>query len=245
MNRELVFELMRKDLQDIRQNGYVFYTLLFLPILLSVMGIIITVSTTLTIGPGNVSGTSVNLSTIFSSLFVMIPAIITTLIGSTSVILEKNNRSLEPLLATPITDTELFAGKALAPLIPGVLIGFLTYAIFIVATDALTYGHLGYLLFPTVLTLVQIFYITPVVAMLGTFASLMVSSKTKDVRAAQQVSSLVVLPILILVYLPLFAAGSDFIVNIALGTVLLVVSIVLFSLCVKIFNRENILVNWG
>lgn len=242
MNRTLVFELMNKDLQEIRKNGYVLYSMMFLPLILTIIGIAATVGYTFTIGPNGPSGD--NISTIFSSMFVLVPAIITTLIGSTSVIIEKNNRSLEPLLATPITDTELFAGKALAPLVPGVLISLFTYGIYIAATDALTFGKLGYLLYPTPLNIVQMFFLIPVIGMLGTFASLIVSSKTRDIRAAQQLSSLVVLPVLILVYVPLFAAGVDLIINLALGVLLLIVALVLFAICVKAFNRENILVNW-
>lgn len=245
MNRSLVFELMKKDLQDIRQNGYVLYSLLFVPIILAVIGILGTVGTILALGPNAANTTGVDTSTIFSSMFVLIPAIMTTLIGSTSVVLEKNNRSLEPLLATPITDTEFFAGKALAPLIPGVLISYLSYAIFIVATDALTFGKLGYFMFPTILTYIQMFFLVPVVGMLGTFASLIVSSRTKDIRAAQQLSSLVVLPVLILVYIPLFAAGADILINMVLGAVLLGVAIALFTVCVKAFRRENVLVSWN
>lgn len=245
MNRTLVFELMKKDLQDIRQNGYVLYSMLFLPVVLAIIGILGTVGITVTGAGAQASGAGIDITTIFSSLFVLIPAIISTLVASTSVVLEKNNRSLEPLLATPITDTEFFAGKALAPFIPGVLIAYLSYGIYIAAVDALTYGHLGYFLFPNQLTLIQLFFLIPVVGFLGTFASLLVSSKSKDVRTAQNVSSLVVLPVLLLVYAPLFAAGQDIMINMVLGVVVLIAGIFLYFLCVKVFRRENILVSWG
>lgn len=245
MNRDLVIELMKKDLQDIRQNRYVIYSLLFLPILLAAMGIIGTVTITLTGAAGQASQAGVDITTIFSSLFVLIPAIISTLVASTSVVLEKNNRSLEPLLATPITDSEFFAGKALAPFIPGVLIAWLAYGIYIGATDALTYGYLGYFMFPTMLSIIQLFFLIPVVGFLGTFAALLVSSKTKDVRSAQNLSGLVVLPVMLLVYAPLFAAGHDILINMVLGIGVLAAGIALYFVSVKVFNRESILVSWG
>lgn len=243
MNWNLVRELMRKDLQEIRHNGYVLYSMLFLPVIMCVIGIVGTVATVLAGGPAGTG--AVNVSLIFSSIFILVPAIMTTLVGSTSVVIEKNNRSLEPLLATPITDSEFFAGKALAPLIPGVLVALLADVVYIVATDALTYGTLGYLMFPTFLTYIQLFFLIPVVGVLGTFAALIVSSKVKDIRSAQNISSLVVLPVLLLVYVPLFAAGQDIIINLIVGLVLTLVSVVLYTISVRTFKRENILVAWG
>lgn len=245
MNFRLVRELMIKDLQDIRQNRYVIYSLVFLPVILAVVGTLGTVSTINALGPTGTAPSGIDPTLIFASMFVLIPAIITTLVGSTSVTLEKNNRSLEPLLATPISDTEFFAGKALAPLIPGVLITYLSYAIFISAVDILTYNTVGHFLYPTFLTLIQMFFLVPIVGLLGTFASLLVSSRSKDIRSAQQVSSLVVLPVLILVYLPLFAAGKDLVINVALGFALLAAAIGLFVLSVKAFRRETVLTTWN
>ena len=243
MNFSLVRELMMKDLQDIRKNGYVFYSMLFLPILLVGIGVLNTISFVASTGAN--SSVPDILTLVYSSMFVMIPAIVTTLIGSTSVILEKNNHSLEPLLATPISDTELFTGKALAPFIPGLLISWLAFGLYIGIVDAVTYGKLGYLMFPSHLTYIQIFLLTPAIGLLGTFASLLVSSRMKDVRAAQQVSSLVVLPVLILIFIPLFGAGSDILVSLILGLVLLGVAIALFFFTVKVFQRESILISWA
>lgn len=245
MNMGLVREMMRKDLQDIRQNGYVIYSVIFAPVVLAIIGVLGTVATVGTLGAPGTQTSGLDPTSTFGAMFVLIPAIITTLIGSTSVTLEKNNRSLEPLLATPITDTEFFAGKALAPFIVGLSVSYLAYAIYIGAVDAMTYGSLGYFLFPTSLTLIQMFFLVPVVGLLGTFASLLVSSRVKDVRSAQQLSTLVVLPVLILVYLPLFAAGAALLVNLALGVALLAGAIGVFTLSVKAFRRENVLTSWN
>lgn len=243
MNLKLVRELMRKDIQDILKNRYVFFSIFLVPLLLAAIGILGTVSIVSTLGSGN-NSSAATLASVFSSMFVLIPAILTTLVGSTSVIVEKNNHSLEPLLATPITESEFLAGKAFAPFVIGVLITWVAYTAFITITDLLTYNIIGHLLFPTDIMYVAIFFLTPVIAMLGTFAALFVSSKMKDIRAAQQVSSLVVLPILALVYLPLYAASSDLLITLILGAVLLLADIALFIVSVKAFKRESILILW-
>jgi ABC-2 type transport system permease protein len=53
--------------------------------------------------------------------FLILPAVIPLAIAAYSIIGEKEQGSLEPLLATPISDLELFLGKALASVIPGLV----------------------------------------------------------------------------------------------------------------------------
>ena len=240
MNNRLVRELMRKDLQEMLKNRYVLFSMLVLPVILLLTAIPSTV-TLITIGSGGASSITNNM---FTGIFVLIPAIITTTIGSTSIVLEKSNRSLEPLLGTPITDTELFAGKSLAPFLPAMGITLVTYAVYISVTDALTYHTLGHLMFPTYLTLIEMFFISPVTGFLGTFSSLFVSSKVKDVRSAQQVSGLAVLPVLLIMFIPMVAAGNDLLIISVFGVALLAAVALLALFTIRIFRRESILVDW-
>lgn len=247
MNFQLVKELMIKDLQETRKNGYVFLSILFLPILLSVMGVIFSAVIVLTLDAGSAQelpGGMSYLPNLFSGILVMIPGIITTLIGSTSIVMEKNNRSLEPLLGTPITDSELFLGKSLAPFLPAMGATYLSYAVFIGGNIAITYPTLGYFLVPNAVTYVDMLFLSPIVGLLGTFASLFISSKVKDVRAAQQVSSMVVLPVLLIVMVPTFTASQNILILLLFGAVLAVAVISLSFLSVKIFHREAILISW-
>lgn len=247
MDYKLVKELMLKDLQETRKNGFVFYTILIMPLIFSIMGVIVVATTTLT---GSISSTQglpseiAILPNLFSGIIVMIPGVITSLIGSTSIVIEKNNHSLEPLLGTPITDSELFLGKSLAPFIPAMGATYLSYAIYIGGSAAVTLPHLGYLVIPNTVTYIEIFFLSPVVGFLGTFAALLVSSKVRDVRAAQQVSGFVVLPVMVLIFVPLISSSYNVLILLLFGAVLLVAVIALYFLTVKAFNRESILVNW-
>lgn len=239
MNNKLVKELMRKDLQEMMKNRYVLYSTLVMPAILLIIAIPSTVLT-----QSVAAGTPINISGIFSGMFIIIPAVIATFIGSTSIVIEKNNRSLEPLLGTPITDTELFVGKAMAPFLPAIVVALITYGIFIGVVDALTYNAVGHLLEPTYITLVDMLFISPITGLLGTFASMFVSSKMKDVRAAQQVSGLVILPAMLIIYLPLLIRSNDLLIIVIFGFALLAAAVLLAILTIKVFGRENILVNW-
>lgn len=67
----------------------------------------------------------------FMLMFMMMPLMIPTTIAAYSIVGEKTTRSLEPLLATPITTIELLAGKGLAAVIPGALISYAAFGVFI------------------------------------------------------------------------------------------------------------------
>src|SRR6185503_9547594 len=67
----------------------------------------------------------------FSSIFLLMPLLLPSIIAAYSIVGEKTNRTLEPLLATPIKTWELLAGKILAALLPAMLLTWLAGTIFI------------------------------------------------------------------------------------------------------------------
>ncbi len=75
----------------------------------------------------------------FLVFFLLMPAYIPLSIATFSIIGEKQARTLEPVLATPIRTGELLAGKAIAALVPGVVAGWVTYVVFVVLASVV-YG---------------------------------------------------------------------------------------------------------
>ncbi len=241
MNWTSVRQVFIKDLQELSKNRYVFYSMLFLPVLLIAISIINIYSAVNSDSPPSTVATLV---TVFSTIIIFIPAIVSVLIGATSVVIEKNNRSLEPLLATPITDTELLLGKALTPFVPALGLGFLAYAIIIPVADYLTYPVFDAYLLPTQMMLYQIFVLTPLVALFGTFVALFISTKIKDVRGAQQVSMLTVMPLFVILIIGSIDLASTFGLLVVVTLVLIFAVIGFAMLTIKQFNRESILISW-
>jgi len=242
MNWSIVEQVFLKDLQELSKNRYVFYSMLLLPVLL-VSITIINIYSAVSSPPVSLVEISFLIST-FSEIIILIPAIVSVLIGSTSVVIEKNNKSLEPLLATPITDTELLIGKALAPFIPAIILGFVAYGAVISSVDFLTYPVFGTYLLPTTMMLYQMFVMAPLVGLFGTFVALFISTKIKDVRAAQQVSTLAIMPLFFVLVLGslTLASTSDLLLVL---TVILVGAVIGFArLTIRQFNRESILISW-
>jgi ABC-2 type transport system permease protein len=241
MNWTSVWQVFIKDMQELSKNRYVFYSMLFLPVLLVAISIFNIYSAVTSDSPAS---TVALLVTTFSTIIIFIPAIISVLIGATSVVIEKNNRSLEPLLATPITDAELLVGKALTPFVPAVILGLLAYGVIIPAVDYLTYPIFGAYVLPTHMMLYQMFVLTPLVGLFGTFVALFISTKIKDVRGAQQVSMLTVMPLFVILIIGSLSLASTFDLLIVVTLVLILAVVGFAMLTIKQFNRESILISW-
>ena len=177
-------------------------------------------------------------------LLLVIPEMSTMAIATYSVIGEKRARSLEPLLATPITTAELLTAKSLVAGIPGIVI---TWTVF-----GLAAAVLAMTLPPAVLntvfdagTLLLVFVIAPLVALLGLSLGVIASARTSDARTAQQIGVVVILPLIVLLVLQLEGLLLLTPALILAGAaVLLVVDLLILALGVRIFRRETILTRW-
>ena len=155
------------------------------------------------------------------------------------------NRSLKPLLATPTTDLELLVGKGAAVFIPTMIGTYAAFLIDIIIIDLVTYPILGFLLVPNLLWILAMFLLSPGFCILSIEANVLVSSRMSDIRAAQQVGGLVVMP-LILVY---FGSLTNFFplntLNMLILSAVILGSVVLLgSFTKRIFEREEILTKW-
>lgn len=181
----------------------------------------------------------------FTVLFVIGAATLPTFIASYSLVGEKVERSLEPLLATPASDGEILAGKSAAALLPPLTVLWAAAAVFMALSDVFTHSRLGYNYFPTGSSLVTILLLVPLAALLSVQFSVLISARVTDVRAAQQLSSLIVLPfaaLYLLAELRVITLGG---VAVAVTcSVIAVLDVGLFMLTRATFRREEILTRW-
>lgn len=181
----------------------------------------------------------------FLVLFQVIPLIVPITIASYSIVGEKQLRTLEPLLATPIKTWELLVAKGLSASIPGILStwwGFAAFALVgrFVASDTI---YSGLIMSPT--WLLAIVLLTPIFTFLAVGLGVLISSKVKDSNSAQQLGSLVILPVIGMLVAQVSGAvqvGVGVVLGIAF--VVGVIDIVLLGLSVRLFRREEILTGW-
>ncbi len=149
---------------------------------------------------------------------------------------EKERNSLEPLLATPLTDAQLYLGKTLAAMIPPLLAAYLGIAVYLVGL----YFFKGWTPSPVLLLLMILLTTAECVVMVS--GAVVLSSQTTSVRAANLLASFIIIPMALLVQgeaLIMFYANYDVLWWIVLF--LLVVDVVLVRMGIHIFNREELL----
>jgi ABC-2 type transport system permease protein len=175
--------------------------------------------------------------------FLILPTIIPLAIAVYSIVGEKDQTTLEPLLATPISDLELFLGKALASVIPAVVVNWLAFGLFLAATRVVV----GAVPLQTLTApwLASIFGLSPLLALFSVGVTMLVSSRASDARAAYQFSSFAILPGLV----PLIVYSSkqtlvDLRLVVVEGAVLIVLCAVVLYLAIRVFRREQILTRW-
>jgi len=181
----------------------------------------------------------------FLIMFLMIPVIVPVTIGAYSVVGEKTTRSLEPLLATPITTMELLVGKGLAAVIPAILATWAGYGLLLALLPLVggTSAILRFALQPY--WIIGMLLISPLMAVLSILVTLMISSRSSDPRAAQQIASILIIPIMLLFFLQILGKVMLSVgLMVAFGVVLLGLSVLTLYLAAKVFQREAILTKW-
>lgn len=193
-------------------------------------------------------GGSAVLSYLINSLsfwFVMGVAILPTGIASYSLVGEKIQKSLEPLLATPTTDEEILAGKAIAAFVPAMAANYIGAALYMLFIDIVTVKKLGYLYYPNGVIAILLLLLAPLTCLLSIGYNVLVSSRSNDTRAAQQVGALILLPfgaIYVLSeinVLPLTTTNL-----LIMSAALLVIDVIVFYMAMATFQREEILTKW-
>lgn len=182
----------------------------------------------------------------FGFFFMIISALLPLYISSNSIIGEKVEKSLEPLLATPTTDGEILLGKDISGFIPVMLSIYLGATIYMILIDAFTGNRLGYLFYPNWTFAIILFIGAPLACIYGVSFGVFVSSKTTSVQSSYQIGVFSISPFFIL-----YILGEVGVVNLNSNTNLLFISagllvavILLYFLSKVTFNREKILTQW-
>jgi ABC-2 type transport system permease protein len=181
----------------------------------------------------------------FLLLFLLIPLAVPVTIASYSIVGEKSTRSLEPLLATPTSTTEIIVGKALASIIPAIGATWLAFVVFLIGARFFAASDRVYALFMDPMWFVAMLLVAPLFTVLSVNVAVIISSRVNDPRAAEQIGMLVILPIMLLFFGAIFGViPLNTTTMLLLAAVTLLVDGGLVVLGVKLFQRETILTQW-
>jgi ABC-2 type transport system permease protein len=261
MNR--IRTIIDKEWAEVFKNRLVIFTVGLLPLIFTALPLIILYATRSASGGG---GSSADMPPSFAAscgtlssgacmqiyiinefllFYMMMPVIIPITIAAYSIVGEKTTRSLEPLLATPISTTELLVGKGLAASIPAILATWVSFGIFAALVPVVggSAGVESYIL--SSIWLLAVIVAGPLMAILSVNFALFVSSRVNDPRVAEQISAVLILPIL-LIFFGQLAGFVILSVKIMLLFILAlaVIDVGLVYLGVRLFQREAILTRW-
>jgi ABC-2 type transport system permease protein len=178
----------------------------------------------------------------FMAYFLLIPAMVPMVIASQSVIGERQTRSLEPQLATPLEIPEFIAAKTVAAAAPALLATWLVYVLYGLVNAWIADPRLLQLVFSPV-WLVAMATLVPLISLLSVLLGVIVSSRVDDPRIAQQVGGFVVLPIIAVAVLQFIGGQATFTMNQVITGDLIVAALVGIMLVIGswAFDREGIL----
>jgi uncharacterized membrane protein SpoIIM required for sporulation len=120
------------------------------------------------------------------------PISVSLVIALESFVGEKERRSIEPLLSSPLTDFQLYGGKLLAVMVPPLMASYLGITVYLIGV----YRQLGWT--PEPILLAQILLLTTVQALLMVSGAVVISSQTTSTRAANLLASFIIVPMALL-----------------------------------------------
>lgn len=183
----------------------------------------------------------VMLNFLFTPLFLLLPVMASSIIAANSFAGEKEKKTLESLLFSPVSERELMFSKVMASFIPAVVITFLSAVFYGIIVDTVGYGFFGKMIFPSFNWIITVFWLSPAISLLSVFITVFISAKVKGFQEAEQLSVIVILPILALFISQI--AGVLFLGNFVeflIGLALFLLDAVLLKYSSKSFNRQKL-----
>jgi ABC-type transport system involved in multi-copper enzyme maturation permease subunit len=215
--------VIRKDLREITSNKMVILPMIIVPLIFCIIMPVAFILISLLADAGGINGLDtvakllpsypipasfdtlplqflfIFLNYTFIPFFMLIPIMVSSIIASNAIVGEKERKTLETLLYTPITNGEFIVAKLLSSFIPAVIVSFGGFLLFFVTGNAVSLAVGGIAAIRSPIWIPAMVLLSPAVSLLGLSVTLMVSLKAKTFMEAQQTAGVIVVPFVILV----------------------------------------------
>ena len=229
--------ILRKELRDYRRNRFVIGTMAATPVLFIILP-------TIQLIAANATGQSPQPP---HRALPPVPAgdpgdHAVGRLSAYSVVGEREQGTLEPVLTTPIRREEFLIGKALAAFVPTLVIAYAVFGIFLAVAALFAHPVIVSAIYAGSHVLVQLLF-TPLLAGWAIWVGIAVSTRSTDVRAAQQLSVLGSFPPLIIVALmSLNVITESTGLAIGLAAALLAFDLLAWRVVAAMFDRERLVI---
>ena len=235
LSRRRIWAVTRKELREYRRNRSVIWTMAIFPLVFCIQPLIVALRL-----PASASEA---LSHEHVLLYLLgIPALVPAFVAAYAVVGEREQGTLEPILTTPIPREEFLLGKALAALLPSLLISYVVFAAFLVVFELLAPAGIASALIQPPDLVAQLIF-TPLLATWTIWVGIAISARSNDVRVAQQIGVLASLPAVFIVVLiavnvipvtPALAVGG--------AALLIVLDAAGWRITSRAFDREQLII---
>ncbi len=236
MSMARVRAISRKEFRDYRRNRFVVFTMAISPVVFVVWSLI-----SILLIPATQSSSALNAQVGLSMLFILlVPAIVPATISAYSVVGEREQGTLEPVLTTPIRNDEFLLGKALAALVPTLAISYAIFGLVLICVAIFAHAAVSSAVFQAPLLLTLVLF-TPLIASWSICFGIATSARSRDIRVAQQIATLASLPPVAVAALISFRVLPQSLgVALGLAAVLVVVDSLGWRAVAAMFDRERL-----
>jgi ABC-2 type transport system permease protein len=180
----------------------------------------------------------------FLMLFLLTPITGAMALAAHAVIGEKQARTLEPLLATPVATGELLLAKMLGALLPTLVISLAGLALYLGGIVAMAAPGVAASMLNARTAMLAV-WVGPAAALVSLQSAIIISSRVNDARTAQQFGVLIIIPVAAVLVAQFTGAlwlSATMLAVVGLGLVGLWILLALLS--VVMFERDTILTRW-
>jgi ABC-type transport system involved in multi-copper enzyme maturation permease subunit len=233
--------VMRKELRDYRRNKMVVGTMAVMPLVFFLLPLVSLAALTASSSADTIKG-AVGSAELW---LLILPLLLPPIVAGYAVVGERDQGTLEPVLTTPVRREELLLGKGLAAFVPTLSLAYVLYAIFLLIARLIAIHRVFHLVTePAQLVALAVF--APLLAAFAIWVGIAISVRASDVRVAQQLSALAVLPVVGLLALFTFRVVSPTLtVAVAVAIILLVIDLAAWRVVSRMFDTERVLTRYG
>lgn len=224
MDRRRVMIVVRKDIKELTSNRMVVIPMIIVPLIFCVVmpgvvgGVALGLNQVDTINGADMLKRVIDfypipavfntlphqiaylmLNYTFVPLFMIVPLMVASIVSANAIVGEKERKTLETLLYSPITNREFIVAKLAGAFLPAFAAAFIGFVGYFIVGNAVSLAIVHTLIIRSPIWIPAILLLAPAVSLLGLTATLFVSLKAKTFMEAQQTAGIIVLPLVLLV----------------------------------------------
>lgn len=208
--------IMKKDLKGITSNKRMLVTLLAVPLVLTIFVPTVMILV-LHFAPdqmedfqkimellalekesGELEEAMILLNYMFPIFFLIIPVMASSVMSAISFVGEKEKRTLETLLYSPLSLKQIFQAKVMASFLLSLCVSFLSFLLMLLVLETEAYFIIGSLIPPALHWLLVMLLVSPAISLIAITLIVRVSAKAQSVEDAQQGAVFLILPLILL-----------------------------------------------